>query len=125
MNNLLRGDALTEFGRIGTGIASFALAALAAAAALALGPAAAALAFLGIAAAWIAGATVAFRDALALPLVEPLLAGARRARRHDRLSLRRRRPHHGRAACSEARARGGDGERRSHSAGHAAEHAAE
>jgi hypothetical protein len=27
VNNLLRGDALTEFGRVGAGIASFALAA--------------------------------------------------------------------------------------------------
>ena len=61
VNNLLRGDALTEFGRIGTGIASFALAALAVAAALALGPTGAALAFLGIAAVWSAGATIAFR----------------------------------------------------------------
>ena len=44
VNNLIRGDPLTEFGRIGTGIASFALAALAVAAALALGPTGAALA---------------------------------------------------------------------------------
>jgi serine phosphatase RsbU (regulator of sigma subunit) len=73
VNNLLRGDGLTEFGRVGTGIASFALAALAVAAALVLGPAAAALAFLGLAVAWIAAAAVAFRDALALPLVEPLV----------------------------------------------------
>jgi adenylate cyclase len=74
VNNLLRGDVLIEFDRIGTGIASFALAALAAAAALALAPAAAALAFLGLAAAWTAGATAAFREALVLPVVEPLLA---------------------------------------------------
>ena len=74
VNNLLRGDALTEVGRSGTGIISFALAALTAAGALALGPAAATLATLGIAAAWTAGATVAFREALALPLVQPLLA---------------------------------------------------
>ena len=73
VNNLMRGDALTELGRIGTGIVSFALAALAVAAALVLGPAAAVLAFLGLAAAWIAAAVIAFRDALALPLVEPLL----------------------------------------------------
>ena len=73
VNNLIRGDALIEFGRVGTGIASFALAALAVAAALVLGPGRAVLAFLGIAAAWSAGATIAFRDALALPLVEPLL----------------------------------------------------
>ena len=46
VNNLLRGDALTEFGRTGAGIASLVLAALAVAAALALGPMAAALTFL-------------------------------------------------------------------------------
>ena len=74
VNNLLRGDALTEVGRGGTGIISFALAAVTAAAALTLGPAAAALAFLGVAAAWTLGATVAFREALALPLIQPLLA---------------------------------------------------
>ena len=74
VNNLLRGDALIEFDRIATGIASFALAGLAAAAAVALGPTGAALTFLGIAAVWSAGATVAFRDALVVPLVEPLLS---------------------------------------------------
>jgi serine phosphatase RsbU (regulator of sigma subunit)/CHASE2 domain-containing sensor protein len=73
VNNLLRGDALTEFGRVSTGIASFALAALAIAAALALGPTGAALTLLGIAAVWTAGATIAFRSAVAVPLVEPLL----------------------------------------------------
>jgi CHASE2 domain-containing sensor protein len=73
VNNLLRGDTLTEFGRIGTGMASLALAALAVAAVLALGPTGAALTFLGIAAAWSVGATLAFREALAVPLVEPLL----------------------------------------------------
>ncbi len=73
VNNLLRGDALTEFDRISTGFASFMLAALAVAAALALGPTGAALNFFGIAAVWSAGATIAFRDALAVPLIEPLL----------------------------------------------------
>ena len=73
VNNLMRGDALTEFSRVGTGIASFMLAALAIAAALALGPTGAALSFLGLAAVWTAGATIAFRGALAVPLVEPLL----------------------------------------------------
>src|SRR5262249_45500055 len=73
VNNLLRGAAPTEFGRISTGITSFALAALAVAAALVLGPTAAAFAFLGMSAVWTAGATLAFREALALPLVEPLL----------------------------------------------------
>ncbi len=74
VNNLLRGDALVEFGRINTGIASLALAALAVVAALAFGPTGAALAMLGIATTWTAGATIAFRYALAVPLVEPLLA---------------------------------------------------
>jgi serine phosphatase RsbU (regulator of sigma subunit) len=73
VNNLLRGDALIEFDRISTGVASFTLAAIAVAAALALGPAEAALTFLAIVAVWGAGATIAFRDALAVPLVEPLL----------------------------------------------------
>ena len=73
VNNLLRGDALTELGRISTGLVSFALAALAVVAALALGPSGAALAFLGIAVVWSTGATIAFRAALAVPLVEPLL----------------------------------------------------
>jgi len=73
VDNLIRGDVLTEFGRTGTGIASLLLAALAVTAALVLGPTAAALSFLGIAAVWTAGATVAFRYALVVPLVEPLL----------------------------------------------------
>jgi adenylate cyclase/guanylate cyclase len=74
VNNLIRGDALTEVGRAGTGIISFVLAALTATIALAVAPATATLATLGIAMAWTAGATIAFRDALALPLVQPLLA---------------------------------------------------
>jgi serine phosphatase RsbU (regulator of sigma subunit)/CHASE2 domain-containing sensor protein len=73
VNNLLRGDALIEFGRVSTGIASFTLAALSVAAALAFGPAGAAFSFLWIMAVWIAAATIAFRNALVLPLVEPLL----------------------------------------------------
>ena len=74
VNNLLRGDALTEVGRAGTGFISFILAALTATVALAVAPATATLATLGIGALWTASATVAFRDALALPLVQPLLA---------------------------------------------------
>lgn len=73
VNNLIRGDALTELSRVTTGIASVALAGLAVVAALALAPTWAALSFLGIAAIWSAGATVAFREAIAVPLVEPLL----------------------------------------------------
>jgi adenylate cyclase len=74
VNNLVRGDSLTELGRIGTAVVSFVLSALAALAALALGPAVAALATLGIIAAWVVAATAAFRGALALPIVEPGLA---------------------------------------------------
>ena len=75
VNNLLRNDGLIEFGRIGAAISSFVLAALAAMAALAVGPVSAALATLGLAIIWIAAATAALRHALALPLIEPLLAG--------------------------------------------------
>jgi adenylate cyclase len=74
VNNLVRNDGLIEFGRIGAAVASFALAALAATAALAFGPVAAAAATVGLGVTWIAGATVALRYALALPLIEPLLA---------------------------------------------------
>jgi class 3 adenylate cyclase len=75
VDNLLRGDALTEVGRASTAAISFIFAALTATAALLLSPIAAALAYLGLAVAWIAGATVAFRDALALPLIQPFAAG--------------------------------------------------
>jgi serine phosphatase RsbU (regulator of sigma subunit) len=73
VNNLLRGDALTEFGRTGAGVASLVVAALAVAAALALGPMSAALSFLGLAIVWTAAATMVFRYALVIPLAEPLL----------------------------------------------------
>jgi serine phosphatase RsbU (regulator of sigma subunit) len=74
VNNLIRGNALREFDPVGMGLASFALAAIAVAAALALGPTGAALSFIGIAAVWIAGATFALQAAVAVPLIEPLLA---------------------------------------------------
>jgi CHASE2 domain-containing sensor protein len=74
VNNLLRGEALHEFGRLGAGIAAFALAGLAVAAALTLGPVEAVLTFLGIAAAWSAAALIAFHAAASLPLLEPQLA---------------------------------------------------
>ncbi|MBX9823834.1 MAG: adenylate/guanylate cyclase domain-containing protein [Xanthobacteraceae bacterium] len=74
VNNLIRGDGLTEFGPIGTGIVAFILSALAALAALALGPVMATLATLGIIAAWVAAATAAFGRAVALPVVDPGLA---------------------------------------------------
>ena len=59
------------------------LAALAAAAALVLGPALAAVAALGHRRRWIAAAVAAFRSALVLPLIEPAVAGraVRSARR--------------------------------------------
>jgi adenylate cyclase/guanylate cyclase len=75
VNNLVRNDGVIGPGRTGIAIASFALAALSALAALAFGPISAAFATLALAIVWIAGATVAFRHALALPLVEPLTAG--------------------------------------------------
>jgi adenylate cyclase len=74
VNNLVRNDGLVELGRMGIAIASFALASLTAAAALAFGPIAAGSATIGLAITWIAGATVAFRHALVLPLIEPLIA---------------------------------------------------
>ena len=75
INNMIRHEAVTELGRIGGGFTAVALAALAAVAALALTPLAALLAYLGLAAVWTAVATTAFTKALALPLIEPLLAG--------------------------------------------------
>jgi class 3 adenylate cyclase/CHASE2 domain-containing sensor protein len=75
VNNILRNEGLVEFGRFGIGFSSSVFAALVAAAALALSPVSAALAAIGLAVAWIAGATAAFREALVLPIVEPLLAG--------------------------------------------------
>jgi serine phosphatase RsbU (regulator of sigma subunit)/CHASE2 domain-containing sensor protein len=74
VNNLLRHDPVTEPGRAATGLFAFALAGLAAAAALRFGPAAAVGIFLALTALWTAGATVAFRDALALPLLAPPVA---------------------------------------------------
>ncbi len=75
VNNLIRRDALVEFGRIGSGAVATLLAALAALAALVLAPIGAAVAFLGVAVAWTGGSIVAFRHATVLPLVEPVLAG--------------------------------------------------
>jgi CHASE2 domain-containing sensor protein len=75
VNNLLRNDGLIEFSRIGIAICSFALARLAAMAALLLDPLWAALATISLAITWIAGATAAFRHALVLPVIEPLAAG--------------------------------------------------
>jgi class 3 adenylate cyclase/CHASE2 domain-containing sensor protein len=75
VNNLIRRDAVHELGRPSTLAIAVALAALAGAAVLWLAPVGAALAYLGLAAAYTAAAVFAFRDSLALPLVEPLMAG--------------------------------------------------
>ncbi|HKS62821.1 MAG TPA: adenylate/guanylate cyclase domain-containing protein [Xanthobacteraceae bacterium] len=75
VNNLIRRDALFEFGPAGSIVAAALFAALAAAAALMLAPVSAALAYLGLAAAWTGGAVLVFRHAVAVPLAEPLIAG--------------------------------------------------
>jgi class 3 adenylate cyclase/CHASE2 domain-containing sensor protein len=74
VDNLIRRDAVTEWARPAALAIAAVLAGLAATAALLLSPAAAALLSAGLVAAYVAAAVVAFRDALALPLVEPLLA---------------------------------------------------
>jgi adenylate cyclase len=76
VNNLIAGDALIELGQAGRGAISVALGVLAAAAMLTL-PLLAALAACVVAAAlWVGGALLAFTSSpLALPLIEPLLAG--------------------------------------------------
>src|SRR5499427_9274337 len=75
-NNLIRGDALIELGPIGRGAIAFVFAAIIAAAALALPLFAAVPAYLAAALLWTFGAVLAFSySPLALPLIEPLLAG--------------------------------------------------
>jgi adenylate cyclase len=75
VNNLIRRDALVELGRTADGLIAIAFAGLTALAALMLAPIGAVLVYLGLAAAWTVGAIAAFTQALALPLVEPFLAG--------------------------------------------------
>jgi adenylate cyclase len=75
INNLVRREAVTESSRLPTVLAAMAGAALAAFAALLLMPAEAAFSFFVLALLWTAGATAAFDRNLALPLLEPLLAG--------------------------------------------------
>jgi len=76
VNNLLRREAVRLPGRAAAAAVAVGLAAVAGSAALLLAPWAAALAALGSAAVYTAGAVYAFRDALALPLLEPALAMA-------------------------------------------------
>lgn len=75
VNNLIRRDALVEPGRPVAALVVFAFAGLAALAAAAIPPAGAALALLLGTGAWTAAATAAFAQSLALPLVEPFIAG--------------------------------------------------
>lgn len=74
VNNLIRREAVTEFGRLATTALATGLAAVTAWGALMLTPAAAGLAFVGIAATYVATAVLVFSQSMALPLVEPLLA---------------------------------------------------
>ncbi len=76
INNLMRRDALVEFGRLGNGAMAIVIALLVAFAALVLTPVSASLAFLAGAAGWMAAATGAFTQALVLPLLDPIFAGA-------------------------------------------------
>ena len=76
VNNLIRREALIELGAPGRGLISVALAGLAAAAILTLPLLPALFVAIAAAALWIAGALFAFTySQLALPLIEPLLAG--------------------------------------------------
>ena len=75
VNNLIRRNALVEPSRIVDGLIAIAFAGLTAFAAILFAPVSAVLAYIVLAAAWTAGATVAFTQTLALPLVEPFLAG--------------------------------------------------
>ena len=76
VNNLVRGDALVELGAVVRGAIAFAFAAIIAAATLTLPLLAAVPAYLAAAVLWTFGAVLAFTySPLALPLIEPLLAG--------------------------------------------------
>ena len=75
VNDLIRRDAVVEPGRVAVGAIAVTFAALASVTALMLAPAGAVLAYLGMVVACTAAATAAFMQALALPLVEPFLAG--------------------------------------------------
>jgi class 3 adenylate cyclase/CHASE2 domain-containing sensor protein len=75
VNDLIRREALKELGRVVVGLIAAAFAVLTAVTALVLAPVGAMLAYLGMAVAWTAGATVAFKQALVFPLVEPVVGG--------------------------------------------------
>ena len=74
INNLVRGDALREWGRASRWVLLLSAAAVGALLALQLTPLAGVAGVAILAAAWTALATWTFRYAIALPLVEPILA---------------------------------------------------
>jgi class 3 adenylate cyclase len=76
VNDLVRGDAVIELGRAARGSIAVAFAALAGIAALVLTPVVAVLAYFVVVLAYAAAATLAFMQSLALPLVQPSVAGA-------------------------------------------------
>jgi len=76
VNNLIRRDAVKELARIPSGAIAIGFALATSVAALLLAPVSAALAFAGMAVAWTAATTAAFNQALALPLLNPVAAGA-------------------------------------------------
>ncbi|WP_456640228.1 CHASE2 domain-containing protein [Bradyrhizobium sp. USDA 10063] len=75
VNNLISRNAVVELGRLPTFLIAFVFAALAATAARLFKPLAAVLSVAAMSALGLAGATFAFTQALALPLVEPFAAG--------------------------------------------------
>jgi class 3 adenylate cyclase len=76
VNDLIRGDAVIELGRAARGAIAVLFASLAGIAALMLTPMVAVLAYLAFVLAYAGSATLAFMQSLALPLVQPSVAGA-------------------------------------------------
>lgn len=74
VNNLIRHNAVTELDRPAIAAITILLSAMAVAAAMLLAPARAAVAWVAGTAIWTVGATLAFRNGLALPLLQPPLA---------------------------------------------------
>ncbi len=76
VNNLIRHQAVSELGRVSSGAIAAAFSLAAALAALLFAPVSAALAFAFMVVVWTGAATAAFTQALALPLLNPVAAGA-------------------------------------------------
>jgi adenylate cyclase len=75
VDNLMRNDAVAEVGRIGSAFIAVAFSVLMALAALLLAPIAAVGAYVVSTLAWTAAATTAFNQGIALPLIQPAVAG--------------------------------------------------